>query len=90
MFILYSPTNATIFGYPSSVFKVFSSVDGLPYVLRKMEGFRLSNENALRMGELWRQIQHPNIVGLHEIFISKDFGDVNGKKRQIEYDFLIF
>jgi PAB-dependent poly(A)-specific ribonuclease subunit 3 len=70
--------NTNIFGYVTSVYKAISSVDGLPYAIRKIENFRLSNEQALRMADRWKQIQSPNIVGLAEVFISKDFGEVNG------------
>ena len=55
---------------------ILSNSDGMPYVLRRIEGFRLSNEHALKLGELWKQIRHPNIVGLTDIFVSKDFGGV--------------
>lgn len=33
------------------------------------------------MGEFWKNFYHPSVVGLSEIFISKDFGDTNGIKK---------
>eukprot|EP01117_Protostelium_nocturnum_P017770 TRINITY_DN7291_c0_g1_i1.p1 TRINITY_DN7291_c0_g1~~TRINITY_DN7291_c0_g1_i1.p1 ORF type:complete len:626 (-),score=134.46 TRINITY_DN7291_c0_g1_i1:121-1998(-) len=72
-----SNSSANAFGYSTSLFKCFSSADGMPYVIRKIEGFRLANEAPLRMGESWKQINHPNIVKLYEIFISKDLGETN-------------
>jgi len=71
------PLNSGVYAYATSVYQCTSLVDGLPYVLRKVEGFRLSNQDALRHAELWKLFYHPNVVGLHEIFISKDFGDLN-------------
>jgi PAB-dependent poly(A)-specific ribonuclease subunit 3 len=78
LYPLDDPSRGSVFGYSTSVYKCISSLDGLPYVIRKIEGFRLSNEQALRMGDVWKQVKHPNIVSLTEVFISKDFGDVNG------------
>ncbi|KAK5582747.1 hypothetical protein RB653_004333 [Dictyostelium firmibasis] len=64
-----------MFGYITSVYKAISTLDGLPYAIRRVEGFRLSSEYALQAAETWRNIQHPNIVSLKEIFVSKEFGD---------------
>lgn len=61
------------------MYKCISGIDGNAYAIRKIENFRLSNEHALRMGEMWKQVSHPNIIQLCEVFISKDFGDVNCK-----------
>eukprot|EP00027_Filamoeba_sp_ATCC50430_P018522 CAMPEP_0168565566 /NCGR_PEP_ID=MMETSP0413-20121227/13917_1 /TAXON_ID=136452 /ORGANISM="Filamoeba nolandi, Strain NC-AS-23-1" /LENGTH=657 /DNA_ID=CAMNT_0008597453 /DNA_START=148 /DNA_END=2121 /DNA_ORIENTATION=- len=71
------PLTSAVFGFPTTIYKAISSADGLPYVIRKIEGFRLSNEQPLRMGERWKNIHHPGIVQLHEIFVSKDFGNTN-------------
>eukprot|EP01116_Phalansterium_solitarium_P001334 TRINITY_DN11127_c0_g1_i1.p1 TRINITY_DN11127_c0_g1~~TRINITY_DN11127_c0_g1_i1.p1 ORF type:complete len:729 (+),score=233.36 TRINITY_DN11127_c0_g1_i1:152-2338(+) len=70
------PTNVA-FGYYSSLFKCISTVDGNPIALRRIENFRVSNELALRIGDMWRSVQHPNIVTLADVFISNDIGDVN-------------
>ncbi|KAI8914902.1 hypothetical protein DFJ77DRAFT_463882 [Powellomyces hirtus] len=64
-----------VFGYPTWVYKAFSSVDGKPYVLRRVEGFRLTNESAMSSIEGWRRIRHSNIVSVREAFTTKAFGD---------------
>ncbi|KAF9429611.1 PAB-dependent poly(A)-specific ribonuclease subunit 3 [Podila epigama] len=64
-----------VFGYPSSVYKCMCSVDGKPYALRRIEGFRLTNELAMQTIEGWRRIKHANIVSIREAFTSKAFGD---------------
>ncbi|KAF9355198.1 PAB-dependent poly(A)-specific ribonuclease subunit 3 [Mortierella sp. NVP85] len=64
-----------VFGYQSSVYKSMCSVDGRTYCLRRIEGFRLSNELAMQTIEGWRRIRHANIVSVREAFTSKAFGD---------------
>lgn len=68
-------------GWPDSVYKCVSLSDGYAYVIRKVEGFRFSNEetyqNALKVASSWKQFYHPNVVSFREMFISKDFGDAN-------------
>ncbi|KAI8819981.1 kinase-like domain-containing protein [Fimicolochytrium jonesii] len=64
-----------VFGYPTWVYKAFSSNDGKPYVLRRVEGFRLTNEAAMSSAESWRRIRHSNIVSVREAFTTKAFGD---------------
>ncbi|KFH71611.1 hypothetical protein, variant [Podila verticillata NRRL 6337] len=64
-----------VFGYQSSVYKCMCSVDGKTYALRRIEGFRLTNELAMQTIEGWRRIKHANIVSIREAFTSKAFGD---------------
>ncbi|KAJ3170528.1 PAB-dependent poly(A)-specific ribonuclease subunit 3 [Geranomyces variabilis] len=64
-----------VFGYPTWVYKALWSVDGKPYVLRRIEGFRLTNEAAMSSIEGWRRIRHSNIVSVREAFTTKAFGD---------------
>eukprot|EP01133_Synstelium_polycarpum_P011980 gene11980-13983_t len=66
-----------MFGYPTSIYKAISTMDGYPYAIRRVEGFRLSSEFALQAAESWRNVVHPSIVSLKEIFVSKEFGDNN-------------
>ena len=66
-----------VFGWSTSVYQCVNMHDGLPYVIRKLDDFRPSNEQALKYAENWKQIVHPNIITLRELFISKDIGDVN-------------
>jgi hypothetical protein len=89
-----------VFGFSMSVYKAISSTDGLPYLLRRLEGVRISAEytvgvvgmtNRTRLllrsdsfildslcvcvcdAEIWRQLQHPNIVTLREAFQAKEW-----------------
>ncbi|ORZ27845.1 putative poly(A)-binding protein-dependent poly(A) ribonuclease [Lobosporangium transversale] len=64
-----------VFGYQSSVYKCMCSVDGRTYALRRIEGFRLTNEQAMQTIDGWRRIKHANIVSIKEAFTSKAFGD---------------
>ncbi|KAF9356856.1 PAB-dependent poly(A)-specific ribonuclease subunit 3 [Mortierella sp. AD094] len=64
-----------VFGYQSSVYKSMCSVDGRTYALRRIEGFRLTNELAMQTIEGWRRMRHANIVSIREAFTSKAFGD---------------
>ncbi|KAJ1979529.1 PAB-dependent poly(A)-specific ribonuclease subunit 3 [Dimargaris cristalligena] len=62
-------------GYVTFVYKAQSSRDGLIYALRRIEGFRLMNEDAMSVVETWRKIQHPNIASLYEAFTTTVFDD---------------
>lgn len=64
-----------IFGYRNWVYKAFSDQEAKPYILRRLEGFRLQHESALAVVEKWRRIRHPNIVSVREAFTTKGFGD---------------
>ncbi|KAJ3387933.1 PAB-dependent poly(A)-specific ribonuclease subunit 3 [Entophlyctis sp. JEL0112] len=64
-----------VFGFPTSVYKAISSLDGKPYVLRRIEGFRLLTEAAMSSVEAWRRVKHSGIVSLREAFTTKLFGD---------------
>ncbi|RUS34651.1 hypothetical protein BC938DRAFT_479338 [Jimgerdemannia flammicorona] len=64
-----------VFGYPTSVYKAVCTVDGRTYALRRIEGFRLTNEVAMSTIESWRRIRHANIVSIREAFTTKTFGD---------------
>ncbi|GMK59263.1 hypothetical protein CspeluHIS016_0702780 [Cutaneotrichosporon spelunceum] len=64
-----------MFHHPGPVYRATSTVDGNVYCLRRLEGYKLSNENAFAAVETWRQIRHANIVGLREAFTTKAFND---------------
>jgi PAB-dependent poly(A)-specific ribonuclease subunit 3 len=68
---------AKVFGYPTALYKATSTADGIVYAIRRVEGHRVTSEYALAAGDMWRSIQHPTIVALRDIFLSKEFGDVN-------------
>ncbi|KAG6020946.1 hypothetical protein E4U41_002675 [Claviceps citrina] len=67
--------NASIFGYPSWVYKAISSKTGHLYCLRRLEGFRLTNEHAIRSVKEWRKIDNGNVVTIHDAFTARAFGD---------------
>ncbi|CAG8536238.1 2113_t:CDS:10 [Paraglomus brasilianum] len=64
-----------VFGYPTSVYKSVCTVDGRVYCLRRIEGYRLTNEIAMSTIENWRRIRHANVVSIREAFTTKAFGD---------------
>lgn len=67
--------NASMFGYPSWVYKATSTKTGHIYALRRLEGFRLTNEHAIRSVREWRRIVHAHIVKIHDAFTTRAFGD---------------
>lgn len=67
--------NANIFGYPSWIYKATSSKTGNLYTLRRLEGFRLTNEHAIRSVKEWRKIDNANVVTIHDAFTARAFGD---------------
>ncbi|EME48099.1 hypothetical protein DOTSEDRAFT_167686 [Dothistroma septosporum NZE10] len=63
------------FGYPSWIYKATSSRDGHVYALRRIEGFRLTNEASIRTVNSWKRISNASIVQVHDAFTGKWFGD---------------
>ncbi|RYP56068.1 hypothetical protein DL769_009982 [Monosporascus sp. CRB-8-3] len=64
------------FGYISWVYKASSKKTGNIYCLRRIEGYRLTNEDAfLKIIGAWKKICHPNVVTLFEAFTTRDFND---------------
>ncbi|TRX98444.1 hypothetical protein FHL15_000518 [Xylaria flabelliformis] len=64
-----------IFGLPTWVWKATSRKTGNIYCLRRVEGFRLTNEDAIKAVNSWKKITHPNIVTTVEAFTTRDFND---------------
>ncbi|KAI0502998.1 hypothetical protein F5B22DRAFT_577415 [Xylaria bambusicola] len=64
-----------IFGLPTWVWKANSRKNGNVYCLRRVEGFRLTNEDAIKAVNSWKKITHPNIVTTVEAFTTRDFND---------------
>ena len=58
------------FGYLTSLYKVVDSKDGFCYALRRVERVRTNNEMVMSVLEKWKKIVHPNVVMLHDCFIS--------------------
>ncbi|KAI2619680.1 hypothetical protein GGR54DRAFT_640004 [Hypoxylon sp. NC1633] len=67
-------TNST-FTLPSWVFKATSRKNGNTFCLRRIEGFRLTNEEAIKAVNSWKKIMHPSIVTTIEAFTTRDFND---------------
>ncbi|KAI1005236.1 PAN2-PAN3 deadenylation complex subunit [Podosphaera aphanis] len=67
--------NATVFGYPSWVYKAISSKNGYTYVLRRLKGYRLSNEKAIRSVKDWRRVDNGGVVSVVDAFTTRAFGD---------------
>ncbi|KAJ3879251.1 hypothetical protein F5051DRAFT_403244 [Lentinula edodes] len=63
------------FNLDSVVYRAINSIDGIPYVLRRIENFRLMQQAAFNAIEAWSQIRHPNIVTVHEAFTTRTFND---------------
>ncbi|KAK4649643.1 PAB-dependent poly(A)-specific ribonuclease subunit 3 [Podospora bellae-mahoneyi] len=68
--------NTACFGYHSWVYKAQKVTTGLHYVLRRLEGYRLSNDQSvMSVMRDWKNVRHENIVSFHETFTSQNFGD---------------
>ncbi|XP_036310553.1 PAN2-PAN3 deadenylation complex subunit PAN3 isoform X4 [Pipistrellus kuhlii] len=63
------------FGYITSCYKAMNSKDDLPYCLRRIHGFRLVNTKCMVLVDMWKKIQHSNIVTLREVFTTKAFAE---------------
>ena len=66
---------SSFFGYPSWVYKATSSRDGHNYALRRVEGFRLTNEAAIRTVQNWKRISNASLVQVHDAFTGRWFND---------------
>ncbi|KAI9795510.1 MAG: PAB-dependent poly(A)-specific ribonuclease subunit 3 [Piccolia ochrophora] len=67
--------NTSVFGYPTWIYKAVSSKDGNLYALRRLEGYRLTNEKSIRSVQTWKRIHNGNIVTIHDAFTTGTFGD---------------
>lgn len=70
-----STKNATLYGYPTSIYKAKSSQDGRYYALRRVEGFRLEREEAIRSVQKWKTVRSAALVSIQEAFTTREFGD---------------
>lgn len=66
---------ASTFGYQSWIYKATSSRDGHTYALRRIEGFRLSSEAAIRTISSWKRITNASTVRVYDAFTGRWFGD---------------
>ncbi|XP_037286439.2 poly(A) specific ribonuclease subunit PAN3 isoform X2 [Rhipicephalus microplus] len=69
------PPKSSTFGYVTSVYKATNIKNGCCYCLRRVHGFRLSNTKCMAVVDLWKKLQHSNLVHLREVFTTKAFGD---------------
>ncbi|KAF4421145.1 PAN2-PAN3 deadenylation complex subunit PAN3 [Colletotrichum fructicola] len=67
--------SSSVFGYTTWVYKATSSKNGRTYCLRRLEGFRLTNEHAIRSVKEWRRLNNGNVVSIHDAFTTRAFGD---------------
>ncbi|KAI0162252.1 hypothetical protein GGR57DRAFT_317207 [Xylariaceae sp. FL1272] len=65
----------SIFGLPTWAWKATSRKDGNVYFLRRIEGFRLTNEDAIKAVQSWKKINHPGIVTVVEAFTTREFSE---------------
>ncbi|KAF8622262.1 hypothetical protein AX15_007139 [Amanita polypyramis BW_CC] len=71
-----SPTERRKFlNWYSVVYRAVRLSDGLPYTLRRVENYRLTQQSAFAAIETWSKIRHPNIVFVHEAFTTRAFND---------------
>lgn len=68
--------SSSIFGgYHSWVYKAQSSNNGNFFVLRRIEGFRLTNELAIRSVQPWKHVVSASVVRIVDVFTNRGFGD---------------
>lgn len=67
--------NAVAFGYPSWLYKAKSSKNGRLYALRRLEGYKLTSEQAIRTVKEWKRVNCGNVVSLHDAITTRAFGD---------------
>ncbi|KAK9243272.1 hypothetical protein V1506DRAFT_544948 [Lipomyces tetrasporus] len=67
--------SSRVFGYASWIYKAFSKSDGNTYALRRLEGFKLTDEKAIATVQQWRRLSNAGIVTLFEAFTTRAFGD---------------
>ena len=62
---------ASSLGYPSALYKVVDSKDGVTYVLRRIDNTRATDGLAKATVAEWRQKHphHPNVIGLRDAFV---------------------
>lgn len=59
------------FGYPSSIYKVIDQTDSQQYAVRRYDNVRTTQSIISNAATRWRDVRHPGITPLHDIFIEK-------------------
>lgn len=68
----YDQSPRSSFGYPCSTFQVVSRENGNLYCLRRFDSVKAVNPKiAASVLEQWIGMEHPNLVGLHTIFVAQ-------------------
>lgn len=67
--------NTQLFGYPSWIYKALSQKTGHYYCLRRLEGYRPTNDRAIRSVKDWRRVDGTHVVKIHDAFTTRAFGD---------------
>ena len=65
-----------VFGLQSTLYKAVRSIDGMTYLLRRIENYRLGNDLAISSIDAWTKVRHSGIVSVREGFTTKAFGDI--------------
>ncbi|XP_055631577.1 PAN2-PAN3 deadenylation complex subunit PAN3 isoform X2 [Toxorhynchites rutilus septentrionalis] len=60
---------------PSSTYRATHNLTGVKYCLRRLHGFRIQSTKCMQVVDMWKKLQHTNIVQLREVFTTKQFGD---------------
>ncbi|XP_030385179.1 PAN2-PAN3 deadenylation complex subunit PAN3 isoform X2 [Scaptodrosophila lebanonensis] len=60
---------------PASTYRATHNTTGFKYCLRRLHGFRLQSTKCMTLVEMWKKLQHTNVVQLREVFTTKAFGD---------------
>ncbi|GAB0094648.1 PAN2-PAN3 deadenylation complex subunit PAN3 [Sergentomyia squamirostris] len=60
---------------PASSYKATQSNTGVKFFLRRIHGFRLQSTKCMSVVDMWKKLQHSNVVQLREVFTTKAFGD---------------
>lgn len=78
-----------VFGVPVTPFKVFSNVDGNPYLLAKIDNLdliRIHNDGPFRTIKQWKAVALANVVKLRDAFTSMAFGGMHASLVMV-YDY---
>lgn len=59
----------------TTTYRVTNCQTGLFYVLRRLHDFNFAFNKLPLIIEQWKKLNHPNLVQLHEVFSTKNFGD---------------
>lgn len=65
------------FGYPSTVFKCMSNIDGRMYCMRRLEDVPITSGRFLEPIKQWSLVDNSNVVKVYDAFTTKAFGDMS-------------